>query len=246
MDFESEIGSNIELLVTTWKDPSDKQQLGFEADARDFDTLLFKARTPEQAARDERRMEQDQWDFVPTRPFGRRQVDPEYGSLRIFRLADGVSLDPLVIGDKWLVKVISCSHNPKAPLTKDGRRKIRYSVRPIKRVEQERVSCDFGKQEITTEKICGLNRKVETIAFEARRCMYNHKGAIVHALMASVDGKPTEHYQLLKIEFLSDLRLRQERTLGKSFDYRRFAKEYALVPPPPSALLELVQATSRR
>lgn len=173
MNFEDQIGTEI---VRTVASVHGREGRNFGVAFHDFDEMLFhfilSTWTEEQREEQWRRigheLEADMDPYCHTYD-GRtgRRVDPEYGSMRIYHIS-GKPSETLVAGDAWECEVMKCYSNPKSPKTKDGRTKIHFSLRPLKRLVYKDSKIDTDKGVLIVETECGTNRTREEFPCEVR------------------------------------------------------------------------------
>jgi hypothetical protein len=236
MNFAQEVGKTQTRYVSAWTNPRGVRELGFGVEGKDFDPLLYGVLTPQQKKRLERRMELDAWDFHP-----QYEVDPECGSLRMYAYAE-LPPEPLVEDDLWEIQTVSCTYDADEKLTKDKRRKIRYGVKAVKRIVRISEWGDFENRRIIRETACGTNRSQENIPMDPRRARYQHNGYAIDVQQAIVDGKLTEHFNLLKTCSFSRL-LDQVRGFEMRSDLLRVQKlrgELHSLPHAPQALVDTI------
>lgn len=246
MDFQEEVGKTLRLTVTSWtrKGTPDNSVpapvLGFGVKDEAIDQLLWRARTPEQKARDEKRMEA--WmdlDYVPTYvPSRRREVDPDYSTLRMYHIS-GKPTDELVEGDLWEVEVVKCYLNPNEARTKDGRKKIHYSVRPIERVEEVTRVYDPVNRTLQLRYHCGSNLRTEEVSCDVRRARYRVEevNSIVETEMI-VPEKGKRFWGKTTLTPVAEIIAKKRQTIRGTLDTRPIYNDYYALPFAPKDLLE--------
>lgn len=246
MDFTQEVGRTLSLSVAAWVDPRGIEQVGFAAQFEDLDALLFSARTPEQRNRDERRMELDQWDYVPIDPWNSRRSDPDYGSIRTYQI-QGEPPQPLVVHDQWEALVLSCTYNPTARLTKDGRRKIRYVVQPIQRIERVERRYLPDKKEMLFQIQCGSNCQNVLVPCSVRPAQFRldangDRFVKTEHIRCTFRGEAISCWGDHEIHRAEVSIAEQRELLGRHLDVRRVRRQLIALPVAPDDLLKQIAA----
>lgn len=188
MNFDTEVGKTIVLVVSQFTPNGGVAKINFEPTFVTVDQLLTKAiyasKSEEEHGADRIRDEHDMLAYVyygrPTRfDDHRRNSTCEYSSMHIYHLS-GDQHPELVVGDAWDCEIVKCYartvSTPRAngpdniawtePKTKDGRTKIHFTVRPVKRIVIEARDVDWEKKGVVVTRTCGKNTSREAIAFD--------------------------------------------------------------------------------
>lgn len=224
MDFQDEIGKTIQRCVEM-RD----SKFNFGVEFPGLDELLYRHRKPEQKARDERT--QNAMDPELTRlssiyrAHSVRCVDPDYGSMRIYHISGEVPAG-LIVGDAWELDVVRCQLNERESRTADGRRKIHYSVKPIRKVEDIKRRCLFYDNPVcvVSEYYCGRNFRRETVLCPIhghKRYRIESSGEIIDVHMAVATGIPEPFWGQFDVISSQRYYQEQQRLLGKGLDIKR-------------------------
>lgn len=133
-----------------------------------------------------------------------------------------------VEGDAWAVEVVKCYLNPGESRTKDGRRKIHFSVRAIERVVSVNERFDWENSVIEREYICGSNRDTVRDLCDLRRARYRYGNLIFDVRVAFLEDTMLPYCTILKTEEVNALEMKQRQLLRKSFNPERFARDVNL------------------
>jgi hypothetical protein len=222
------------LTVTAVQGRSKPSKLSFGVEFEQYDMLLEKHASdpvPEEVT------STDYWEA------GGRDVSRWYGvspnkSMRIYHVS-GDSRDLLVEGDKWEVEVVKCYLNPNEARTRDNRRKIHYTVMPIRRdVHVHRASVDFARKSVLTTYRCGTNTQEDRSECDVYVRRYRlENGWVVQALEASKDGVIIEvrvNQILEPNQYMTALQAES----GHHMDTKSLRRMYAAVPSVPNDFLK--------
>ncbi len=115
MDFQDQVGKIVYCEVQKWGG-----KLSFGVEFLVFDRLLHSVRTSEECTRDMRRIRHPEY---PANVMN----DRTYSSIRLFHV-NRPNEASLSDGQIWKCEVAKCYHDPSEALTRDGRRRIHFSL----------------------------------------------------------------------------------------------------------------------
>jgi hypothetical protein len=242
MEFQDQVGTHFELFVSKWTPPqSDREVIGFGAVFEDFDRILYANRTPEERKRDAE-MEKhflDDYEYDFDR-YTSRRADRHYGSMRIFSVVEGESTE-LVVNDKWEVEVVRCYLDPRGSRTKDNRRRLRFNVRPIKKIERVERGYHYGSQTMCFTIYCGQNYRLEEVPCEVRKARFrldqNGERVVDTSLVSfTYQGTRETFWHGFKVTNAKTGLKQQVGLLGNAFDSRRYLRQLRELPPAPDDL----------
>lgn len=186
MNFDSEVGKSFTLIVNSYRPKDGKEKIGFEPRFNDFDALVYNAirATKTQKELDDE-SDAQMWNMLDdelygVRSYGRARRGPSVdASMHIFHLS-GYDNPELFVGDAWEVEVVKCYTATRSikrdgkpddvewtePKTKDGRTKIHYTVKPLKRLLETTRSVDWSTKRLCIHSSCGRNTYDEFVPID--------------------------------------------------------------------------------
>ena len=232
MNFEKEAGERITRYVAA---VGNTGKLNFGVEFLKFDSMLYEAdraaMTPEERDRAD---EFASWDMCDSYNVPRDEPDRRFRSMRIYHVS-GEAPGNLKVDDAWECEVVKCYLNPNETLTRDGRRRIHFTLRPIARNATEKREVDVARRMYIVTELCGRNvDRRETscdISFKYYRdegglWAYRVRETMVHGTVVKRDPILTRSANEYMVEV-------QEKN-GASMDTRRLRRMYRDLPVVPS------------
>ncbi len=185
MNFDSEVGKTLTMIVNSYSPKDGSEKIGFEPKFNDFDVLIYNAIRSTKTQRElDKEADDLAWDMVDdmvygSRAYGRQHRLGQDASMHIFHLS-GYDNPKLTVGDAWEVEVVKCYAATRSikrdgklddiewtePKTRDGRTKIHFTVKPLKRLLVVTRSVDWSTKRLCIDSSCGNNQSDEFVPLD--------------------------------------------------------------------------------